>query len=118
MIRSIGRQSEEHRDGIHRGSFKLVVAGIVSLIAAIGVFCELRGADDVFPASASSPRLDFSVLDSAGVPHSLRINPERAGQVIVFLSTECPIARGYLPEASIASLRHWKRRNSGSRFSG
>jgi peroxiredoxin len=49
-------------------------------------------------AFAKSPRLDFSVLDTAGVPHSLRITPERTVLVVVFLSTECPIARGYVPE--------------------
>ncbi len=113
MIRNIGRQSKEHRDGNHLGSFKPVVAGILTLIVTIGVFRGLRGDDDAEVAdSAKSPRLDFAVLDTAGVPHSLRINPERAGLVLVFLSTECPIARGYVPELNrqFSSLEEAKRR--------
>ncbi len=48
--------------------------------------------------AASPPRLDFSLLDTAGASHSLRSEPGRSGLVCVFLSTECPIANGYVPE--------------------
>ncbi|MGE5192210.1 MAG: redoxin domain-containing protein [Deltaproteobacteria bacterium] len=48
--------------------------------------------------SGAPPRLDFSVLDTQGVAHSLRTNLDRAALVLVFLATECPIANGYIPE--------------------
>lgn len=42
--------------------------------------------------------LATTLLDLQGVAHSLRPQAERHGLALVFLSTECPIANGYLPE--------------------
>ena len=77
------------------------------------MFPDLRGADEPPPAPSATPlRLDFSVLDTAGIPHSLRTHPERVGLVMVFLSTECPIAKGYVPELNrqFAALEEAKSR--------
>jgi mono/diheme cytochrome c family protein len=66
---------------------------------------------------ASTVRLDFSLLDTAGVSHSLRSEPGRSALVCVFLSTECPIANGYVPELNrqFLALRESK---SGVHFFG
>ncbi len=81
------------------------LAWAAAFVVAITVAGTLAGralADErVAPSessAASSVRLDFSLLDTAGVSHSLRSEPGRSGLVCVFLSTDCPIANGYVPE--------------------
>ena len=49
-------------------------------------------------AAITAPPLEFSLLDTSGVPHVARARPERSALVVVFLATECPIANGYIPE--------------------
>src|SRR5262245_46412170 len=70
------------------------------LLTPIGNNARSTGADEPSPASTlpASPRLEFSLLDTAGTTHSLRTNPDRAALALVFLATECPIANGYIPE--------------------
>src|SRR5579863_3226511 len=59
---------------------------------------ESSAALDAASRAALPARLDFSLLDTAGVSHSLRSEPGRSALVCVFLSTDCPIANGYVPE--------------------
>jgi peroxiredoxin len=94
---------------------------IVSLLA-LGLKVEqwAFAEEPVEPAIApsdSTVRLDFSLLDTAGKPRSLRSEPGRKALVCIFLSTECPIANGYVPELNrqFAALRESK---SGVQFFG
>jgi hypothetical protein len=57
-----------------------------------------RAADLEAAAERPSVQLDFALLDTAGVPQSLRPEPGREALVCIFLSTECPIAIGFIPE--------------------
>jgi mono/diheme cytochrome c family protein len=70
-------------------------AAIVSSFVMLAVGCAL-------PAAAAEPaRVDvghFKVLDVKGQTHRLDANEFRSGTVFVFLSTECPISRQYVPE--------------------
>lgn len=52
-------------------------------------------------AADDPPKVDLGalrVLDVQGGRHALDANASRAGSVFVFLSTECPISRQYVPE--------------------
>ncbi|MBI3865727.1 MAG: redoxin domain-containing protein [Planctomycetia bacterium] len=60
-------------------------------------------ADERQPSAEAIVRLDLSVLDTAGVTHSLRPEPGRESLAFVFLQTECPISNGYVPELN----RQW-----------
>ena len=47
------------------------------------------------------PRVDLGalrILDVRGTTHALGADPRRPGAVFVFISTECPISRQYVPE--------------------
>ena len=55
-------------------------------------------ADDEKSSQPPNVRLDFSLLDTDGAPHSLRPEAGRTAIVCTFLTTECPIANGYIPE--------------------
>lgn len=83
--------------------------GLVLAATAVFVPSVLCADEASSPPDAPSPnapvRLDFSLLDTAGAAHSLRVNPERAALVLVFLSTECPIANGYIPELNRQATR-------------
>ena len=79
------------------------------LIATSSTF--LRADEPAIPAHDTVPALDISVLDLSGQSHHLGCRPERGALVIVFLSTECPIANGYLPELN----RIWKNLPAGRR---
>lgn len=74
-------------------------AAIICAIAA-GLASRVHSNEPAKPAATPETilRLDFSLLDTAGVSHSLRTVPGRSALVCVFLSTECPIANGYVPE--------------------
>ncbi|HEY3967169.1 MAG TPA: redoxin domain-containing protein, partial [Planctomycetaceae bacterium] len=94
---------------------------IVSLLA-LGLKVEqwAFAEEPVEPAIAlsdSTVRLDFSLVDTAGKPRSLRSEPGRKALVCIFLSTECPIANGYVPELNrqFTALRESK---SGVHFFG
>lgn len=87
-------------------------------MAAIFAAALARSSADE-PSAQPQPivRLDFSLLDTSGESHSLRSEPGRKALVCVFLSTECPIANGYVPELNrqFAALRDAK---SGVHFFG
>jgi AhpC/TSA family len=76
----------------------LWILGLVALALAEGVWCGNAVADDPAAEKQAAFELDFALLDTAGGAHSLRPGPERDALVCIFLSTECPIANGYIPE--------------------
>ena len=93
-----------------------------AFVVAIAAGLAAPAPADVPATPAESPanspvRLDFSLLDTAGVSHSLRSEPGQHALVCVFLSTECPIANGYVPELNrqFLALREAK---SGVHFFG
>lgn len=75
---------------------KLTGLALVIVTLAAGLMPSSGSSDEKSPTKAAP--LDFSVLDTAGVAHSLRALPERQALVVVFLATECPISNGYVPE--------------------
>jgi len=80
--------------GVIGQSFRIL--GFVALAAA--VWCGNTAADEPAAEKPSAIELDFALLDTAGGAHSLRSGPNRDALVCIFLSTECPIANGYIPE--------------------
>ncbi len=82
-----------HNDGAEMTSarFRVFAACFLALMA-------LRAA----PAVAAEPvKVDvghFKILDVHGQTHHLDANEFRSGTAFVFLSTECPISRQYVPE--------------------
>jgi len=80
----------------HRIGFVLSVACLLSLAAAAhGAGTAARGATD----SPQKIELgELKMLDVHGQAHALGHNDGRPGTVFVFLSTECPISRQYVPE--------------------
>ncbi|HTI51877.1 MAG TPA: redoxin domain-containing protein, partial [Planctomycetaceae bacterium] len=78
--------------GVSRHSL-FVALGIVAVTALSSV---LESAPP--PDADENPPLTISAVDLAGKSHPLGVRADRAGLVLVFLSTECPIANGYLPE--------------------
>src|SRR5258708_3625519 len=68
------------------------------LTTSLLCFPRIAGADEAESADTSTPNLELTILDTAGVPHALRPNHDRAALVVVFLGTECPIANGGIPE--------------------
>lgn len=80
----------------HRIGFVLSVAGLLSLAAAAhGAGTAPRGATD----SPQKIELgEMKMLDVHGQAHALGHHDGRPGTVFVFLSTECPISRQYVPE--------------------
>src|SRR5262249_31189401 len=77
------------------------------LVAAVALVCGSLNAGEQTKSADRAPRLDFSLLDTDGVAHSLRGSPERSALALVFLSTECPIANAYVSELNrqFAALR-------------
>jgi len=73
---------------------KIMKLGSLLLVTILTLDSGRAGAAKTDPP----PRLDFSLLDTDGIVHSLRANPERTALVLIFISTECPIANGYIPE--------------------
>jgi mono/diheme cytochrome c family protein/peroxiredoxin len=83
------------------GRSRLVTIGAAAafvLTSSLLFFPRIAGAEAAESAGQSPPNVDLTVLDTEGVAHSLRANPDRAALVVVFLGTECPIANGCLPE--------------------
>lgn len=72
------------------------ILGFVALAA--GGWCGNTAADEPAAEKPAVIELDFALLDTAGGVHSLRSGPDREALVCIFLSTECPIANGYIPE--------------------
>src|SRR5579872_6980587 len=104
--------------------FQRFVVRVVKLfvtLACIGFVATgsaVQAQSDRPPASIDPlVRLDFSLLDTGGVSHSLRSEPGRIALVCVFPSTDCPIANGYVPELNrqFLALRDTK---SGVHFFG
>ena len=81
--------------------------GALLLVVAAPLVCGSLDAGEQSKPADRAPRLDFSLLDTDGVAHSLRASPERSALALVFLSTECPIANAYVPELNrqFAALR-------------
>ncbi len=77
---------------------KIMKLGSLLLVMVLTVVPGRPGAIAQSAEPNPPPRLDFALLDTAGNVHSLRANPERPALVLVFISTECPIANGYIPE--------------------
>src|SRR5258708_35454127 len=77
---------------------KIVKLGSLLLLAVLMLDSGRSGGSEWSTKTDPPPRLDFSLLDTDGIVHSLRTNPEGTALVLVFISTECPIANGYLPE--------------------
>jgi hypothetical protein len=73
---------------------------IVSSVAVAVALCAVA-LRTVAAAGESSQKVDvreLTLLDVRGVPQALIGNPQRMGTVFVFLSSECPISRQYVPE--------------------
>lgn len=66
------------------------------LLCVVATMVSLLGAGRVVQAE-ESPKLGFSLTDLGGRIHRLEPSSEVQAWAIVFLSTECPIARGYVP---------------------
>lgn len=69
---------------------KSIVAGLV-IVCAI---CSPAAADSLSTADLR----ELTMLDARGGRHTLAAGPQQAGTVFVFLSSECPISRQYVPE--------------------
>jgi hypothetical protein len=65
--------------------------------ASIQLVPKARAGEPVASIAAHA-KIDFSLVDTTGKSHSLRSEPGRKGLACVFLTTECPIANGYIPE--------------------
>ena len=78
-----------------------------AILWILGFVCLLPGPARAEESSEQTPapRLEISILDVAGKTHHLGCRPERKALAIVVLSTECPIARGYIPELNRLSAR-------------
>ncbi|MBX7168662.1 MAG: redoxin domain-containing protein [Pirellulales bacterium] len=63
---------------------------VVLLVGGAAQAAELRSADE--------PARFLSALDLEGRAHRLAGDPHRAATVLVFMTTECPIAPEYVPE--------------------
>src|SRR6267154_1373646 len=97
-------------------SVDLAGRALFVVAVAAGLFDQAQAGESTAPVD-TPVRLDFSLLDTAGASHSLRSVPGRSALVCVFLSTECPVANGYVPELNrqFAALRDSK---SGVDFFG
>src|SRR5258708_20452855 len=86
---------------------KIVKFGSLLLLAVLMLDSGRSGSSEWSTKTDPPPRLDFSLLDTDGIVHSLRTSPERTALVLVFISTECPIANGYIPELNrqLATVR-------------
>ncbi|MGQ0635392.1 MAG: redoxin domain-containing protein [Planctomycetaceae bacterium] len=77
-------------------------ASISAMLGAAAALATMNAGEVIGGGSTSgasfASALDLSLLDVAGVSHHLGVRPGRDALVIVFLSTDCPIANGYLPE--------------------
>jgi len=72
---------------------ELSIHPICCFLTALSLFTPTAvNADD------PSANLEISILDLKGSAHHLGCRPERKALALVFLSTECPIANGYIPE--------------------
>jgi hypothetical protein len=67
---------------------------VSTIIIAWGLLAAGLLADE--PASVDISAL--KILDVNGVKHALEANSRRTGTVFVFMSSECPISRQYVPE--------------------
>lgn len=74
-----------------------------SLLAALVLAGPAAAAAE--PAPPPAVELAFPLVDLAGTRHDLGDDPGGRVRVIVFLSTECPIANGSLPALAAAARR-------------
>src|SRR5260221_3530233 len=90
------------RESMRTGGLARIVtistAAAFVLTTSLLCFPRIACADETESANTSTPNLELMILDTAGVPHALRPNHDRAALVVVFLGTECPIANGCIPE--------------------
>lgn len=72
------------------------ILGALTLLAALGTVLGVTPA-----AAEDAPRIGLGslrILDVKGQSHALGADSRRPGSVFVFLSSECPISRQYVPE--------------------
>lgn len=75
---------------------KAVVAMSVALILTITLVTRDSDAGDPPNRTVQSVATAFTLLDVGGTPYNLDQNDQKRVRVYIFLSTECPIANGYL----------------------
>lgn len=86
-----------------------ILAPIFVVLASVLSLTEVRAAEGTrqppsatkVPTSAPGPRLplrELVMLDVRGARHALAIGRHQRGTVFVFISSECPISRQYIPE--------------------
>src|SRR2546426_606707 len=72
---------------------KVIATAILSLFAVERAEVAQDGARNSKPTI-----VDCTLLDLAGQVRRVGLNGDRQATAVVFLSTECPIANGYIPE--------------------
>jgi hypothetical protein len=100
---SVGRTQAEHADPERQAGLLFVLG-----LCLVG-FCWsgiARGEEQ--PEAADGRELSLTATDVAGVTHRIRYDKPSVATVVVFLSTECPIARSYLPALNELS-RQWQQ---------
>ena len=68
-----------------------------TVLAAFGLLCAVANS----ATAGSLPNVDLrelAMLDSREARHTLATGPHQPGTVFVFVSSECPISRQYVPE--------------------
>ena len=68
-----------------------------TVFAALGLLCAVANS----ATAGSLPNVDLrelAMLDARGARHTLATGPHQPGTVFVFVSSECPISRQYVPE--------------------
>lgn len=95
--------------GFHRGCDAVIASlrssslSFNSLLAALMLAATAATAAEPPPTPAAD--LSFPLVDLAGARHDLGGDPGGRVRVIVFLSTECPIANGSLPALATTARR-------------
>jgi hypothetical protein len=90
---------------------------VASLFALVLLLMLHRDGKCAEPATTKVENLRAALLDLEGRPHLIRPEKDVKGWAIVFLSTECPIARSYIaPLNDLTSS--WKQAESPLRFFG
>ncbi|MBI2827542.1 MAG: redoxin domain-containing protein [Planctomycetia bacterium] len=81
------------------GRFRRLVFAMACLGAAAVTWQSARGGDSVAATKADIPQARFlSALDLAGRAHRIGNGEGYRAVALVFITTECPIAREYVPE--------------------
>ena len=68
-----------------------------TIVLSLGIAWSLCTAAVAGPSQKVDLR-ELTMLDARGTRHPLTANPQQRGTVFVFLSSECPISRQYIPE--------------------